>query len=185
MKLYLLNILQSNDVEDIYKLEPLLKKYKCNIYQSDLEGQIKYLAQLMFEKEADRDAFADEIPQIAFEFGSIDYPDELYQRAKTGEFNQKFNARPNKFKKPNQYEIKVDSWLEKHKDQVEHVKLYSESIYYDLRFKNGKKGNIIIAYKGIFIIGGIESGNMVVCRQKSFMLAATNRLLDELEKEVK
>ena len=53
MKLYLLNLLQNNELEDVMndRIAKLLTKYNGVVYQTEPKEMFKYLAQFAFEKK--------------------------------------------------------------------------------------------------------------------------------------
>lgn len=180
MKLYLLNVLQSNEVADLMNEEmvAVFNKHKAMVYQSSPEEAMKYLTQLMFETEEDREALADEIPQIAFEYGEIDYPDELYQKAKNGEVEVDLSEKPKKYKET-ELELKIDAWLER--NDFEFHKHYYEGVNYAILLPNNKKAVIMLGSKDKSIVGGVERGQMIVCKERKYIRLALNQIFKEIE----
>ena len=180
MKLYLLNILQTNTVDEVKGLKSLFDEYKgkFNLYQSSIEDAQKYLVQLTFTNPEDRENLADRMPHIAFEFSSIDYDDELYKKALNGEIKVNYYEKPEKYR-PNKFELKVDSYFER--KEIKFDKTYQEFVCYEFELANGKKGMINLDYKGKWLQGAVEGCNMIVTQQKKFMDTALARLIQEIE----
>lgn len=181
MKLYLLNILQSNTVEEVKSLKDILKEFegKFNLYQSSVEDAMKYLTQLAFTDSKERDKLADKIQHIAFEYDTIEYDEELYKKFISGEIKVNLETKPKKHS-PSKYEIKLDSWLQK--NEITFIKHYQEFIAYDLILKNNIQASIFLDYKGKWIQAAIEKGDMIVCPSKAYMDEALGRILKNIEK---
>lgn len=181
MKVYLLNILFTNDIEELMKDEmaQLFKKHNAMLYNSSPEEAQKYLCQLMFEKREDRESLADEIPQIAFEYTDMDYPDELYRKVKNGEIKVDLNPKP-KNHKPTEQELKIDAWLER--NEYKNVKMYFDAIVYEIWLPNKKKAVIQLDYRAKWVVGGVKNGIMVSCNHKSQIENALAKLLEEIDK---
>ena len=182
MKLYLLNILQNNELEDVMNegFAALLTKYNGVVYQTDPKEAFKYLGQFAFEKEEERNGMADEIPQIAFEFATLyDYPEETWEKYKSGEKVADPNPMPEGHK-PSRFEEQIDKWLKE--NEFKNLKLWNETIDWYITLPNGKKAVITLEYGGKFVIGGVYREKMVACKDKRQMGEAIQRLFSEIEK---
>lgn len=185
MRVYLLNILQANDVGELMneRFSTLIKENNGYVYANDTIGETRYLVQLMFEYEEERERFADDIPQIAFEYEDMDYPEDVFAKIKSGELKCELGDTKPKNHKPTEHELKIDSWLERF--ELKHQKFYHDSeVDYCIALPNWKMATILLDYRGRYVVGGVRNGTMIACKDRKYICDAVARLLKEFEKEL-
>lgn len=177
MIVYLLNILQSNELQDVMnqKIIDLCEKHEAKLYQSTPEDAIKYIAQFLFIDRDNRDKFADEIPYIAFEYEDLDYPNDEWEEAKNG---VKLESKKPEKHKANYGELKIESVLDKNK--ISYNKFYFDTIDYDIHIGGDITATIMLDYKFKFVVGGVARGEMIICKEKKYVKEALNHLLQNI-----
>ena len=180
MKLYLLNILPNNTLADVKAMAQMIKESGAGILQSSVMDAQKYMVQFVFEDSKKRDEVADKIQHIAFEFSSIDYDDELYEKYKSGKAKVNYTEKP-KNHKPKKYELKIDSYLEK--NNIDYKKIYTDYISYYITLSNKKSAMYNLDYNEKWLQFCVEEGQMILCHQKSFMDKALNETFKQIDKE--
>lgn len=176
MILYLLKVLQSNEIENVKNqtFSDLIKECDGSVYVLDNIEAAKYLCALAFKDSNNREKFADHIPHIAFEYEDIDYPDEIMEKVENGTL---FAEKPKWHKRPNICERKIEAWSER--NGIEYKKEYRrDNIYYNF---DEVEGLIIVDYKARYVMGGRAGADVRVTKEPRFVEDCLCDILEDFE----
>lgn len=176
MKLYLLKIGSNNDYSEIMNKEmsEKIKNSGAYIFMADFNEIDTTLMSLAFENENAREEFSNGIPQIAFTFETIDYPDDLWARIKDVE---KSTGLPNSY---------CENLIEKalNKLNIRYIKEKQTSSKYCFNIK-GKECIIVLGLDDSFVTAAFENGSMYMCYDKRIVKKRIKDILKDIKKRIK